>query len=58
MDSRTLYVGLDSTQYSNRMFTDGKTKEICVAVFSTDPQCLLEGIGNRKRDPKILVCNP
>ncbi|HJX50245.1 MAG TPA: hypothetical protein VJ438_02170 [Candidatus Nanoarchaeia archaeon] len=54
MEPVTLYVGLDSTQYSNGLYKDGCRKEICVAVFSTDPCCLYKIKYTRKRDVTCL----
>jgi len=53
MDGR-LYVGVDSTQYSNGLFKEGNTKELCVAVFSTNPESLIPGNCMKKRNLSVL----
>jgi len=53
MENGTLYVGLDSTQYSNGLYKEGNRREICVAVFSFSPECLFKKRCT-KRDFSIL----
>jgi len=49
-----LYVGVDSTQYSNGSYKDGCTKELCSAVFSTNPESVRHKKCKEKRDLSIL----
>lgn len=54
MEGIRLYVGVDSTQYSNGIYKEGRTKELCVAIFSTDPESLVHKRCRKKRDHSIL----
>ncbi len=53
MGAKTVYVGLDSSQYSNGSFKTGCKKEICDAFFSYDPD-FLSMINPKERGFSVL----